>query len=75
MKICVLEKTAPQYISNSLNCKNQEHRNIAPLSLQLRSFKKAQKSFLEKFLYKNGSKDAPVQNIQKVILSISEHQR
>ena len=36
-----LKKTAPQYNSNSLNCKkNQEHRNIAPLSLQLRSYKK-----------------------------------
>ena len=33
------KKTAPQYNSNSLNCKNQEHRNIATLSLQLRSYK------------------------------------
>ena len=37
----VVKKTAPQYNSNSLNCKkNQEHRNIATLSLQLRSYKK-----------------------------------
>ena len=42
MKMCeqILKKTAPQYNSNSLNCKNQEHRNIASLSLQLRSYKK-----------------------------------
>ena len=33
------KKTAPQYNSNSLNCKNQAHRNIATLSLQLRSYK------------------------------------
>ena len=33
------KKTAPQYNSNSLNCKNREHRNIATLSLQLRSYK------------------------------------
>ena len=44
MKMCeqILKKkkkTAPQYNSNSLNCKNQEHRNIATLSLQLRSYK------------------------------------
>ena len=32
------EKTAPQYTSNSLNCKNQGHRSIAPLSFQLRSY-------------------------------------
>ena len=38
MKMCeqiLKKKTAPQYNSNSLNCKKQEHRNIAPLSLQL----------------------------------------
>ena len=43
MKMCeqiLKKKTAPQYNSNSLNCKNQEHRNIASLSLQLRSYKK-----------------------------------
>ena len=35
------KKSAPQYNSNSLNCKkNQEHRNIAPLRLQLRSYNK-----------------------------------
>ena len=42
MKMCeqiLKKKTAPQYNSNSLNCKNQEHRNIASLSLQLRSYK------------------------------------
>ena len=43
MKMCeqiLKKKTAPQYNSNSLNCKkNQEHRNIALLSLQLRSSK------------------------------------
>ena len=41
MKMCehiLKKKTEPQYNSNSLNCKNnQEHRNIALLSLQLRS--------------------------------------
>ena len=46
MKMCeqiLKKKTAPQYNSNSLNCKkNQEHRNIATLSLQLRSYKKQQ---------------------------------
>ena len=36
----ILKKTAPQYNSNSLNCKNEEHRNIALLSLQLRSYNK-----------------------------------
>ena len=44
MKMCeqiLKKKTAPQYNSNSLNCKkNQERRNIATLSLQLRSYKK-----------------------------------
>ena len=43
MKMCeqiLKKKTAPQYNSNSLNCKNQEHRNIATLSLQLRSYNK-----------------------------------
>ena len=43
MKMCeqiLKKKTAPQYNSNSLNCKNQEHRNIASLSLQLRSYNK-----------------------------------
>ena len=41
MKMCeqINKKRAPQYNSNSLNCKNQEHRNIAPISLQLRSYK------------------------------------
>ena len=36
MKMCeqILRKR-PQYNSNSLNCKNQEHHNIALLSLQL----------------------------------------
>ena len=38
-----LKKTAPQYNSNSLNCKNQENRNIAQLSLQLRSYNKSNK--------------------------------
>ena len=44
MKMCehiLRKKTAPQYNSNSLNCKKtQEHRNIASLSLQLRSYNK-----------------------------------
>ena len=44
MKMCeqiFKKKTAPQYNWNSLNWKkNQEYRNIAPLSLQLRSYKK-----------------------------------
>ena len=51
MKMCeqiLKKKTAPQYNSNSLNCKkNQEHRNIAPLSLQLRSYKKG--NFTERY--------------------------
>ena len=34
----ILKKTVPQYNSNSLNCK-KEHHSIAPLSLQLRSYK------------------------------------
>ena len=43
MKMCeqILQK---KYNSNSLNCKNQEHRNIATLSLQLRSYKNKQKA-------------------------------
>ena len=43
MKMCedILKKTAPQYNSNSLNCKkNQKHCNIAPLNLQLRNYNK-----------------------------------
>ena len=34
-------KTAPQYNSNPLNCK--KHRNISPLSLQLRSYNQTKK--------------------------------